>query len=101
MGEQAIRLANAPIALWREIGEGAIQKALLSDYIGYLEEFLNSDDPDRARILSRKTRALQSRLFEAVCDSLGDDKQQVDRIFSRIFHPLYAHMTRVSANDKL
>merc|ERR1712098_619681 len=92
--EQAIRIANAPIALWREIGEVAIQKGLLIDYIDYLEEFLNSDDPDRARILSRKTRALESRLFEAVCESLGDDKRLLDRIFD----PFYAHLRKVRAN---
>merc|ERR1711925_57341 len=54
--EQAIREGG-----W-EIGEVAIQKGFHTEYLRYLEDFLNSDKPSRAGLLKLETLDLEERL---------------------------------------
>merc|ERR1712098_374317 len=89
-----------------KIGEVAIQKGLHTEYLGYLEVFLEHGPVLRyleARILSRKTRDLEGVLFDALCESQDSRSHGAElcREAATMLEPLFAHLRELELSENI
>merc|ERR1712098_308091 len=100
--EQSIR---EDVSWSGKIGDVAIQKGFHTDYLRYLEEFLEHPALrwSEASILSRKTRDLEGVLFDALCESQDSRSHGAEmcREAATMLEPLFAHLSELELSENI